>query len=242
MEHHVILLPGWASGRQVWGDLPEKLSQKYITHKLNWEGIKYPEDFRSGVINYIQDNRLTDYTIIGWSLGALCALEAAFEPMDGLAGLILLAGCASFVRRSDPEYLCGWPAYVLDRMKEKLQVNKAAVLNEFQDSLFSGHEQKRSGNFYDDPMPEIRSLIAGLDYLKEVDLLKKINRITIPVLLVHGILDKIIPVKALKYLKDNLKGPVETFLLENTGHIPFLTQPEKVFAVIENFLSQRAGL
>ncbi|MDX6503616.1 MAG: hypothetical protein QOE29_741, partial [Gaiellaceae bacterium] len=74
--------------------------------------------------------------VVGWSLGAMRALEAATR-ME-LAGLVLVAATPQFVRRGHWSY--GWPPRVLEAMRERLAADPDALLDEFEAGLFAPEE------------------------------------------------------------------------------------------------------
>src|SRR4051812_35819043 len=69
--------------------------------------------------------------VVGWSLGAMRALEAATQ--IELAGLVLVAATPQFVRRDGWRH--GWPPRVLERMRARLAVDRDALLDEFETAL-----------------------------------------------------------------------------------------------------------
>ncbi|MFH1847830.1 MAG: alpha/beta hydrolase, partial [Candidatus Omnitrophota bacterium] len=72
--------------------------------------------------------------------------------------------------------------------------------------------------------------------LKDMDLRDGLYKINIPVLIVHGKKDRICPVEAGRFLKDNIKN---AFMheIDEAGHAPFFTMPERFNSILEGFLS-----
>jgi pimeloyl-ACP methyl ester carboxylesterase len=70
------------------------------------------------------------------------------------------------------------------------------------------------------------------------DVSSDVQRITQPVLVLHGDLDKVVPLEAGKALAAALVD-AELQVLEGCGHVPTLTQPKKVADAMRAFLGRR---
>ena len=70
------------------------------------------------------------------------------------------------------------------------------------------------------------------------DVSSDLPRITQPVLVIHGDMDKIVPLESGKALAAALPD-AEIQVLEGCGHVPTLTQPGKVADAIRGFLQRR---
>lgn len=70
------------------------------------------------------------------------------------------------------------------------------------------------------------------------DVTAELKAITQPVLVMHGDMDKIVPLEAGRALAAKLPD-AEFQVLEGCGHVPTLTQPKKVAGAIRSFLRRR---
>jgi pimeloyl-[acyl-carrier protein] methyl ester esterase len=153
--------------------------------------------------------------LVGWSLGAMRALEAATQ-ME-LAGLVLVAGTPQFVRRGQWRY--GWPPRVLERMRERLATERDVLVEEFEAGLFAPDERRV-------PIPRERDpavLDEGLRYLADFSVLDRLDAIRCPVRLLHGGLDTVIPLAAAEHLAGALPD-ADLTVWDEAGHAPHLTQ------------------
>ena len=70
------------------------------------------------------------------------------------------------------------------------------------------------------------------------DVTADLTRITQPVLVIHGDMDKIVPLESARALAAALSDS-EIQVLEGCGHVPTLTQPKKVANAMRAFLQRR---
>src|SRR5699024_4394506 len=137
-------------------------------------------------------------------------------------------------------YSDGWDPRIVKRMKRQLIPDREAVLTEFDPALF-GDLVKPSVKAYVRGYRERlfsshqTCLIQGLDDLLETDNRELIQHIQQPLLWIHGTEDAICPVNGMNICKQEMKRPVETLLLEDIGHIPFLEAPEVCADAIKQF-------
>jgi len=156
--------------------------------------------------------------VVGWSLGAMHALEAATR--IELAGLVLVAATPQFVRRDGWRH--GWPPRVLERMRGRLQEDPAALLDEFEAGLFAPGEEPV-------PLPRERdaaTLDEGLRYLETFSVLDRLATIPCRVRLLHGARDTVVPLAAAEHLAAALPD-ADLTVWEEAGHAPHLTQPDR---------------
>jgi pimeloyl-[acyl-carrier protein] methyl ester esterase len=156
--------------------------------------------------------------VVGWSLGAMRALEAATQ-ME-LAVLVLVAATPQFVRRDGWRH--GWPPRVLERMRERLHTDPDLLLDEFEAGLFAPGEEP----VQIERERDVSVLDDGLRYLAEFSVLDRLDRIRCPVRLLHGGRDTVVPLAAAEQLAAALPH-ADLTVWEEAGHAPHLTQPAR---------------
>jgi pimeloyl-[acyl-carrier protein] methyl ester esterase len=162
--------------------------------------------------------------IVGWSLGAMQALEAAMT-ID-VAGLVLVAGTPQFVRGG--EWELGWSPRILQRMLRVLDTDPDGLLDDFERSMFVPGEERVPIPRETDP----ETLATGLHYLDEASLLDRLDEVRCPVRLLHGGADRLIPVAAAETLAAALPH-ADLTVWEEAGHAPHLTQPDRFRAWLD---------
>lgn len=143
--------------------------------------------------------------LAGWSLGGMLAMEAVANKTLRPEGLVLIASSARFCANTD--YDCGVEHIILRQMMSRMLRHREKVLARF----FELAGLVTHSDFTDE------ELMRGLKLLDEMDLRDRLSAIDVPVLLVHGTHDHIIPVEASIYLRDHLPD-ARLLIHEGAGH------------------------
>jgi pimeloyl-[acyl-carrier protein] methyl ester esterase len=216
----IRFLPGWASTAPAFDSLARKLEAPCSGH--------------AGVV------------LAGWSLGGIHALasvanrvRASAAPAhapESVRGLILISSTARFCAAEG--YPSGVPRSELRAMMIGLQRDRNATLRAFfsrsvmPDSLCAGELDQR---LRDASGLSTEMLADGLRELDTLDMREILPAIPLPVLILHGERDAIIPVDAARYVKDHL--PKATLHLHpGAGHELFRSQEVWMAERITDFL------
>jgi len=167
--------------------------------------------------------------LCGWSLGGLLAMETAALAPQRFKRLILVGSTPRFTQLSD------WPhaqaATLLGMFSLAVARNAADVLQRFIALLNQGDVQARaisrsmSQQLLAAPLPDTATLLAGLDWLRDVDLRAQLARISTPTLLIHGENDPLMPLPAAQWLARKLPD-ARLEIVAGAAHAPFLNDPE----------------
>ncbi len=180
--------------------------------------------------------------IIGWSMGGLLALDLLPARCKKL---VLISSTARFCATDG--YPCGVAEKALRRMILQLKRNPESVLSEFYKNIHATSTLSPSTGGVSDPalqpstqhiVAEVRDLGEGLKYLQSADLREKVPTLGIPVLLLHGEEDQIIPPSASEWLHKHLPNS-RLQIIENTGHALFSENPDETTNTIASFLFYR---
>ncbi|WP_410983727.1 alpha/beta fold hydrolase [Bacillus cereus] len=219
-QPELIFIPGWGMEKQVWDSLLPYF-QEYSVQHVEWRGVKERTDFAGRVEEAAQGK---DVILIGWSLGALAALQVCDRIQT--KGLILIGGTAKFT--VDETYECGWQLPFVERMKRSLLKRKEDTLKRFYKSMFVKQEIKDSEQFESIVAhfqgDSIESLQLGLDYLIEMDMRSQLKQVKMPMLLIHGEQDAICPLSAARYIQENTNGALK--VISGAGHVLCVTNFE----------------
>ncbi len=198
MNPSLLIISGWAHGVEAIQPMGDKLSEHFEVQLLT--GAQVLKD------RIIPD---ADYIVTG-SMGGLLTME--FLPQS-CKKLVLISSTAKFCAAE--EYPCGIPEKILRRMILQLKRNRETVLEEFFNNVHFPQQQSRH---HSRPCCDrTEDLVAGLEYLRSTDLRQKVPALEIPVLLLHGADDRIIPASASEWLHARLPNSQLT-LFPGQGH------------------------
>ncbi|MFJ7682761.1 alpha/beta fold hydrolase [Peribacillus butanolivorans] len=239
---NLVMLPGWGMEKDAFQPLIKPLSEVFHLSFIEWRDMKTLNDFEERVIDTIASIDGPVF-LLGWSLGSLLSLELASSYREKIKGYILFGATSRFT--TGENYSFGWDPRMVERMKKQLQRNKEKTLTSFYEAMFS--EAEKEEGFYHQFITTIQSefhgddvfsLLIGLDYLLQKDVRVKLDQIETPILLIHGREDKICPLEASSFIKENLGGKAEVHIIEGAGHIPFFTKPQECVQLIKTFIQK----
>jgi len=213
----VLIISGWAHGLDAIQPMGDRLADRFEVQLLT--GAQVLKD------RCIPDS---DYIVTG-SMGGLLAMELLPE---SCRNLVLISSTAKFC--AGGEYDCGINERVMRRMILQLKRNPEAVLEEFFKNVHFPHRQSRRG--FQPRCGSTEELVAGLEYLLFTDLRPQISSLTIPVLLLHGADDRIIPSAATEWLHDHLPDS-QLRVFEHAGHALPAHHFSEVMSAINTFLT-----
>ncbi len=168
-----------------------------------------------------------DFIVTG-SMGGLLAMELL---PDTCKKLVLISSTAKFCAGDD--YPCGTPERIMKRMILQLKRNSDAVLEEFFKNVHFPQRQSRQAQQLQ--RNENEDLVGGLEYLLTSDVRDRVSNIEIPVLLMHGAKDQIIPSTASEWLHEHLPYS-QMKVYENGGHALPAHHFQHVMTEIQSFL------
>jgi pimeloyl-ACP methyl ester carboxylesterase len=168
--------------------------------------------------------------VFGLSMGGLAAIRYALARPERVRGLVLCSPGGAEMRDDELERLRGTfhiPTHdhalkFVDRLLTKKTMLRQA---------YAFGVRKSFGR------PAMRSLLASM---KSEDLLtrEQLRSLKVPVLLLWGKKDRILPPSSLEFFKSNLPSHARIEEPESFGHSPFLEQPDELASHIEGFLDR----
>ncbi len=214
----LVLLHGWGFNSELFNSLIDDYKNQYRITLIDLPGHGRSANVDGGlnkwcdeIIKILPDNPI----LLGWSLGGLLAINIAKKIK--ISQLILLASTPKFIKDSDWNY--GIDADNFEQFSNTLQLNLSKGLKRFISLQTDNKAQLKSLNRSIDALPASpNALSQGLDILLKSDLRKLLKQLTIPVQVILGKRDTLVPVDIVKWYKaQNI-----SLTLLNTGHLPFL--------------------
>ncbi|PIE97002.1 alpha/beta fold hydrolase [Bacillus fungorum] len=219
-ELKIIFIPGWGMEEGVW-TLVLPYFKGYSVQCINWRNVKEQSEFAGRIIDVAKDENVI---LVGWSLGALAAVQA--HKKIQAKGIVLIGGTAKFTNTSD--YTSGWNALHVERLKKNVARKKEDTLKRFYENMFTKNELKENKRFEDMIKrfkgDSIQSLQLGLDYLIETDMREELKESNVPILLIHGEQDVICPLSAARSMAENETTTLK--VVSEAGHALCVTDFE----------------
>lgn len=219
-ELKIIFIPGWGMEENIW-DLVLPHLKEYPVQCIDWRNVKEQSEFADRIIDVAQDDNVI---LVGWSLGALAAIQA-YKKIKA-KGIVLIGGTAKFTNTSD--YSSGWNTLHVERLKRNLERRKEDTLKRFYENMFTKDELKENKSFEDIVKhfkgDSMQSLQFGLDYLIETDMRAALKEINVPILLIHGERDVICPLSAACSMAENEIATLK--VVSEAGHALCVTNFE----------------
>jgi pimeloyl-[acyl-carrier protein] methyl ester esterase len=241
----VVLVHGWGMHGGFWREFAEELARCYRVTCLD-----LPGHGRSGPSDDYAPERIATLLArsapakahwIGWSLGATLVLILSGLFPERVKSIGLVAGNPKFSRGPDwPHALTG---EVLDQFHRNLCEDFRPTLLRFLKIQTLGMESpqqiyrvlKDRLNECDAPRPE--ALSAGVGILKSADQRERLGTSIKPVLVLLGTEDSLVPVEVGESIL-RLNSSVDLRVIQNAGHIPFITHRHECLAEVLRFLSK----
>jgi pimeloyl-[acyl-carrier protein] methyl ester esterase len=177
--------------------------------------------------------------VVGWSAGAIVALEVTCESPGSLKGLVLIGATPKFC--AEEGYSWGVAARNVRAMIMQVRKEPRAVLGRFfQDVSWPAVESESCLNEKVNAACHIgiEHLVHGLEYLRKMDLRDRLKGIEIPILIIHGKKDRIVPWQAGAWLNRSLPNS-RIIIHEGVGHDIPERQAVVLASQIREFLENR---
>lgn len=245
----VVLLHGWSMSSVVFAEVQSELARDFrvLSPDLRGHGRSAPgpgytlADFVADLDFWMDALGLQDLVLLGWSLGGEVAQLLAVQHPQRISRLLLVASTPCFA--AAPEWSHGLPETQIKAMARDLKRNYERTMNGFFNLMFSGedlpHERLRQIAAFAvraGRLPDPAVALASLETLRMEDLRPRLPEIELPALVLHGALDRIIPVGAGRYLGSSVPG-ARYVEWSNIGHAPFLSRPQDCLALWRGFLA-----
>lgn len=244
----VVLLHGWGMHGAYWNDMVDGLQSAYCLHCIDLPGHGHSayhnetslDDFVAQIKSTIDNMTQRPVHLIGWSLGGLMSQKFCLTYPERVKSLTLIASSASFVQRVD--WQTAILAEVLEGFADNLLQDYRSTLNRFLALQVMGSDDQKQilrslkAKLFSRGEPDQEALMAGLSLLRKVDLRAEISAIEVPVMLLGGERDTLVPQQALSAMA-NYFSKAEVHAIKGAGHAPFLSHPEAVINIIKAFLN-----
>jgi pimeloyl-[acyl-carrier protein] methyl ester esterase len=196
-----ILVPGWGAGRDAFAAILTHLPGT-AARVVGWDELLDRGD--AALADACAALGPGPVRIAGWSLGALLALDAVLAAPGRFAGLALVSGTGRFC--ADGEGHPGAEPRALRAMSARLARDPDGVRRAFAEACAAPSGGEEAAGWWEAQAARFGgpALARGLEALATLDLRARAGALRIPVRLVHGEADGVVPLAAARALAASL--------------------------------------
>lgn len=241
----LVLLHGWGMHGGVWQGVCDALAEHCRLHIIDLPGMGHSPACTPYTLSQLAEtiaNRLPPQaTVCGWSLGGQVAMRLALDYPQQVARLLLVGSTPCFVNQAD------WPhgiaATVFREFAAQIAADYHPGMGRFLGLQAFGGESSRQQmralreQFAARPVPSPEVLQLALQVLLETDLRAEVAHLALPMLILHGNRDTLVPVAAAHWMKAQLPQ-VHLDIIPGASHAPFLSHPTAFLTAVTRFLEQ----
>ncbi len=175
---------------------------------------------------------------LGWSMGGLIALNAAYKLPEQVQALVMLCSSPCLVRKPDWKYAVS--AEIFDQFSVELDEGFHATLARFLTLESLGSDQaavetrKLRAQLFKHGEPDASVLKQGLELLQQTDLRSAVSTLKQPSVWLAGARDRIVPWQAMQWAAAQCDGQFGR--IDHAGHAPFIGYADTVAGVLEPLL------
>ncbi len=241
----LVMIHGWSMHTGIWRQFAQNLGQYYQVICVDLPGHGRSDALEPYVLEQVTEELMNavpvqNFHVMGWSLGATVAMDMAYRFPERVTALMVLAGNPCFVQNKN------WPGIkpeVLQLFADNLTLSCQTTLMRFLALQVNGlnngkvllKQLKQAVLECDTPVVSV--LQGGLEILRSVDLTGTLQLINCPLAFILGDQDALVPVQCGENMRQ-FKPVAEIHVLQNAGHLPFLTHQQQVIEIITHFCNE----
>jgi pimeloyl-ACP methyl ester carboxylesterase len=208
------------------------------------------EDVHEGhtVAQYARDVRslldavdADDAILVGWSMGSLVIWELASQHgLDGVRGVVVVDQSPSDFRWPDwPDGFLDLPA--LQHVMEAVQTDQRAMARDLVGLMFEQPPAAADAAWMVEEISRPPASVASAILFDQTlrDYRPALAAVDVPSLVVTGRHDKLVPVSAAELVASSMPR-AELVVFDESGHCPFLDEPERFNDVLARFVEAQS--
>lgn len=231
----LALLHGWGFDRRAWDAVARSLAKRFRIHAIDLPGhggsrdepADDLDDYARAVLEILPPRA----AVAGWSLGGLVALRAALLAPARIRALGLVAATPRFTNGDG--WTRGLPADALSTLSARWSRDPDDAWREFRHLVAAGSPSPRDLLRAWPATPAgARAMARGLDILAKSDLRASLAALAMPVVVIHGERDALVPVGAARFLAEAL-AHARLATMADAGHALLHTHADAVCSALE---------
>lgn len=228
----LVFLHGWAYTPRLWDPLRAELAEFETLAPRLQPATPDLLDWAETFARELPENSI----LVGWSLGAMLAMACALSAPSRIKGLFLIGASPRFIACAD------WPAALAEEtvaaFKRDFARQPARTLQRFLALQLLGDTARSELK----PLLECAladaaepSLGIGLEILASSDLRARLGELALPIKLLHGAQDSLMPLAAAQFIQQQLPD-AELETQACAAHAVLLAKPAELAARIREFV------
>ena len=243
----MVFLHGWGMQRSLLRAFAQEFAARYSIWLVDMPGYGHSDflekaDDTQVLTRYLVQQLAIDgtYILVGWSLGAMVALQMAMSFPQRIARLILFTATPCFM--ATPNWPYGVAQAALQQVSDELSQNYTQAMNRFLQlqlkNLPGARDTLRAikAVLAKEPVPQHAALQQGLQLLATIDLRPQLESVAMPTLIINGDRDSLIPSPAARVLAEQLSR-AQAVIVHGAGHVPFITHASVCRQYVQEFLT-----
>lgn len=240
-DQNILLLHGLGGYAERWSNVIPFLAKKFHLYVPDMIGYGQsdkptadytPEYFVKFVFDFMEAVGIKNTVMMGTSLGGQVVIECAATQLPTIKKIILISP-AGIMRKSTPTL----DAYTM----AALYPSKEAVKNAYQMMVGPGKQVseisiERFITNMSRPNAKMAFLSTLLGLKNAPDIYDKLEKITVPTMLIWGKEDNLIPFEYSQQFILSINN-CKFIAMEGCGHSPYVEAPEKLSELVIKFLS-----
>lgn len=238
----LLILHGWGGSSDSWAKVQQIISNKgYKVIVPDFPGfgksVTPPRpwsiaDYTDLILNFVEKINLETFYLLGHSFGGRVAVKFAMNYPEKVKLLILCDSAGIKPKKGLLTLIIFWSARIGNAIftPKHFARFKDGVRNLFY--IFIRHKDYVKANGV---------MKETIKKVLDEDLLLDLSRIKMKTLIVWGQADKLVPIKYGRIFKEKIEDS-EMEVLPKIGHSPHLEVPDKLSAIILNFLAKKETL
>ena len=246
----LVILHGLFGSLDNWSSIAKVLGASYTVYALDLRnhGRSFPhpefnyEVMSEDVVRWSQQNQLSDYILLGHSMGGNIALRYASAHPQKVTRLMLVDAAGILHRLSYTQFLTHFGIDVLPQFYPEQKQDMAFVAEQLLGELAASHSLLEWGEKAILETPQLRQSILGANpntiaayAMIMTDYSELIDKIKVPTLILWGKQDKVVPVRTAKILATSLPN-AGLVLFDQTGHSPMRERPKRFAHWLKRFV------
>jgi len=240
----VLLIHGWTFNRTVWERQVLALRDRHTVITVDLRGHGESSHPRTGYTipamatdleHLVRALNVPHVALVGWSMGGVVALDLARRLGARVRALALVGTTAGGLLDADNDLALDKKD--LDETKAAMNADFRGFARQFAVRLFKRGAESPFHAWAVDQMQKTPPQVASacLDAVLAADLRPALKTLDVRTTVIHGRHDAVFPPAHGEALKKGIKGATLT-MLEDSGHTPFLEEPEAFNAALGTLL------